>query len=81
MHLNNIPQLLKEIEQTLGMPLWAVLIISALCILLIFFAVFIPISIMKIRKKLDELIQDLSDFQETVNKKLQNQSSKYRWKT
>jgi hypothetical protein len=54
--INNIANLLRGLEQTLGMPLWAVITISIGCLILLFFyGFYVPISMIRMRKKLTNI--------------------------
>lgn len=54
--INNIANLLRGLEQTLGLPLWAVITISVGCFLFVFFyGFFVPILIIRIRKNLNNI--------------------------
>ena len=54
--INNIANLLRGLEQTLGMPLWAVITISIGCLILLFFyGFYVPISMIRIRKNLTNI--------------------------
>jgi hypothetical protein len=80
--INNITNLFKGLEQTLGLPLWAVLTISVGCFLFVFFYVlFVPISMIRIKKNLNNIIHVLSTPPKEVQINSQKQGSKYRWKT
>jgi hypothetical protein len=82
MVLNNITNLFKGLEQTLGLPLWAVLTISVGCFLLVFFyGLFVPITMIRIKKNLNNIIHVLSTPPKEVQINSQMQGSKYRWKT
>ena len=82
MVLNNITNLFKGFEQSLGLPLWAVLTISAACFLFVFFyGFYVPISMIRIKKNLNNLIHVLTTPPKKVKIISQKQGSKYRWKT
>jgi len=82
MVLNNITHFFKGLEQTLGLPLWALLTISVGCFLFVlFYGFFVPISIIRVRKNLNNLIHVLSTLPKEVPIISQKQGSKYRWKT
>ncbi len=82
MVLNNITHFFKGLEQTLGLPLWALFIISVGCFLFVFFyGFFVPLSMIRIRKNLNNLIHVLSTPPKEVQIISQKQGSKYRWKT
>ncbi len=82
MQLNDITNLFKGIEQTSGLPLWAVLTISIVFLFFIFlYGFFIPISIIRIKRKLNNLFNVLSVSREEAQRNLQKQSNRYRWKT
>ena len=54
--INNIANFLRGLEQTLGMPLWAVITISIGCLILLFFyGFYVPISMIRMRKKLTNI--------------------------
>ena len=54
--INSIANLLRGLEQTLGLPLWAVITISVGCFLFVFFyGFFVPISIIRIKKNLNNI--------------------------
>jgi hypothetical protein len=54
--INSIASLLRGLEQTLGLPLWAVITISVGCFLFVFFyGFFVPISIIRIKKNLNNI--------------------------
>jgi len=51
--INNIANLLRGLEQTLGLPLWAVITFLISCLILLFFyGFYVPVSIIKIRKSM-----------------------------
>ena len=82
MVLNYITNLFKGFEQSLGLPLWAVLTISAGCFLFVFFyGFYVPISMIRIKKNLNNLIHVLTTPPKKVKIISQKQGSKYRWKT
>ena len=54
--INNIANLLRGLEQTLGLPLWAVITFLISCLILLFFyGFYVPISIIKIRKSMTNI--------------------------
>ena len=54
--INNIANLLRGLEQTLGLPLWAVITISVGCFLLLFvYGFLVPLSMIRIRKNLNNI--------------------------
>jgi len=82
MVLNNITHFFKGLEQTLGLPLWALLTISVGCFLFVFFyGFYVPISMIRIKKNLNNLIHVLTTPPKEVQIISQKQGSKYRWKT
>jgi hypothetical protein len=80
--INTVMNFLKGWEQTLGLPLWAVLTILAGCFLLVFFyGFFVPISMIRIKKNLNNIFHVLSTHPKEVQINSQMLGSKYRWKT
>jgi len=80
--INNIANLLRGSEQTLGLPIWAVITISVGCLMFLFFyGFYVPISMIRIRKSLNNLIHVLTTPPKEVQIISQKQGSKYRWKT
>ena len=62
--INNIANLLRGLEQTFGLPLWAVITISVGCFILLFFYGFlVPLSMIRIRKNLNNLTHLLRNSQ------------------
>jgi len=54
--INNIANLLRGLEQTLGLPLWAVITISIACLILLFFyGFYVPIAMIRIRKSMTNI--------------------------
>ena len=54
--INNIANLLRGLEQTLGLPLWAVITFLISCLILLFFyGFYVPVSIIKIRKSMTNI--------------------------
>ena len=54
--INNIANLLRGLEQTLGLPLWAVLTISFGCLILLFFyGFYVPISMIRLKNNLNDI--------------------------
>ena len=54
--INNIANLLRGLEQTLGMPLWAVITISIGCLILLFFyGFYVPISMIRLKNNLNDI--------------------------
>jgi len=54
--INNIANLLRGLEQTLGLPLWAVITFLISCLILLFFyGFYVPVSIIKIRKSMNNI--------------------------
>lgn len=81
MQINDILLFFKGLEQSLGLPLWAILTISVVgCILLFFYGMLIPISVLKIRKNLTNLIHALNVPREGARSHSQRQGPKYKWK-
>jgi hypothetical protein len=79
--MNNIAHLLRGLEQSLGMPLWAVLtILVGSLSLLFFYGLFVPLSMIKIKKNMNNIIHVLSTLSKEVQINSQKQGSKYRWK-
>jgi len=82
MKLEIVTSYLKHAEQLTGLPLWAVITISVICLIFVFlYGVFIPISIVRMKRRLNHLINVLSDSQEKAQRNLHGQSSNYRWRT
>ena len=54
--INNIASFLRGLEQTLGLPLWAVITFLISCLILLFFyGFYVPVSIIKIRKNMTNI--------------------------
>ena len=54
--INNIANLLRGLEQTLGLPLWAVITVSIGCLIFLFFyGFYVPISMIRIRRNLNNI--------------------------
>ena len=54
--INNIANLLRGLEQTLGLPLWAVITISIACLILLFFyGFYVPISMIRLKNNLNDI--------------------------
>ena len=54
--INNIANLLRGLEQTLGLPLWAVITFLISCLILLFlYGFYVPVSIIKIRKSMTNI--------------------------
>jgi len=82
MQLNDITLFFKGLEQSLGLPFWAILTISIASFILIFFyGVLIPISVLRIRKNMVNLIHVLGFSREESQRYFQKQGSKYKWRT
>jgi hypothetical protein len=82
MQLNDITLFFKGLEQSLGLPFWAILTISISCIILIFFyGILIPISVLRIRKNMTNLIHVLGLSREEAQRHFQRQGPKYKWRT
>ena len=82
MQINDITLFLKGLEQSLGLPFWAILTISIVCFILAFFyGMLIPISVLRIRKNMTNLIQVLGVSREEAQSYLQRQGPKYKWRT
>lgn len=82
MQINDITLFLKGLEQSLGLPFWAILTISIVCFILLFFYGFlIPLSVLRIRKNLTNLIHVLGFSKEEAQGYLQRQEPKYKWRT
>jgi hypothetical protein len=82
MQINGIILFFKGIEQSLGLPLWAILTISIACLLLVFFyGILIPISVLRVRKNLTNLIHVLGVSREEAQSYFQRQGPKYKYKT
>jgi hypothetical protein len=59
--INYVINFFRGWEQTLGLPLWSVLTISAGCLILLFFyGLYVPISMIRMKNNLNDLIQFLS---------------------
>jgi hypothetical protein len=80
--INTVINFFRGWEQILGLPLWAVLAISAGCFILVFFyGFFVPISMIRIKKNLNNIFHVLSTHSKEVPINSQIQGNKYRWKT
>ena len=54
--INNIANLLRGLEQTLGLPLWAVITFSFGCLILLFFyGFYVPISMIRLKNNLKDI--------------------------
>ncbi len=82
MQINDITLFFKGLEQSLGLPLWAILTISIVCFILVFFyGILIPISVIRIRKNLTNLIHVLGLSREEAQRDFQKQGYRYKWDT
>ena len=81
MQLNNITLFLKGLAQSLGLPLWAILLISILCFIYVYlYGILIPITAVRTRKELAYLRQVLGISEERPNGNYQK-TPKYKWRT
>jgi hypothetical protein len=54
--INNIANLLRGLEQTLGLPLWAVITFLISCLILLFFyGLYVPISMIRLKNNLNDI--------------------------
>ena len=54
--INNIADLLRGLEQALGLPLWAVITFLISCLILLFFyGFYVPISMIRIKNNLTDI--------------------------
>lgn len=82
MQFRDITLFFKWLEQSLGLPLWAILIISIGCLIYVYlYGILIPITIIKTRKELTNLRKILGISKERTNGNYQKQEPKYKWKT
>jgi hypothetical protein len=82
MQISDITLFFKGLEQSLGLPLWAILTISIVCFILVFFyGMLIPLSVLRIRKNLTNLIHVLGVSREESQSYFQRQGPKYKWRT
>ena len=81
MQLNDITLFLKGLAQSLGLPLWAILLISILCFIYVYlYGILIPITIIKTRKELTNQRKILGTSKERTNGNYQK-TQKYKWRT
>lgn len=82
MQINDITPFLKGIEQSLGLPLWAILTISIVGFIYVYlYGILIPIKVIRMRKELINLRQVLGISKEQTNGYFQKQGPNYKWKT
>ena len=82
MQINDIILFFKGLEQSLGLPLWAILTISIVgFILVLFYGMLIPISVLKMKKNLANLVHVLVVSREEAQSYFHRQGPKYKWKT
>jgi hypothetical protein len=82
MQLNDITFFFKGLEQSIGLPLWAILIISIVCFIYVYlYGILIPIKVIRTRKELLNLRQVLGIFEEKTNGNYQKQGHRYKWRT
>ena len=82
MQISDITLFFKGLEQSLGLPLWAILTISIICCLLVYFyGMLIPISVLKMKKNLTNLIHVLGVSRGEAQSHFQRQGPKYKWRT
>ena len=80
--LNTISSFFKSIEQSLGLPLWAILTISIVGFIYVYlYGILIPIKVIRTRKELINLRQVLGISKEQTTGDFQKQRPKYKWKT
>ena len=54
--INNIANLLRGLEQTLGLPLWAVITFLISCLILLFFyGFYVPVSMIRLKNNLNDI--------------------------
>ena len=81
MQIDNIKSFFKWLEQLIGLPLWAILIIAILCLIYVYlYGILIPITVIRTRKELANLRQVLGISKEEMNGNYQKQGPKYKWK-
>ena len=82
MQIDNITSFFKWLEQSIGMPLWAILIISIVCLIFVYlYGILIPITVLRTRKELANLRQVLGISKGEKSGNYQEQEPKYKWKT
>ena len=82
MQINDITLFFKGLEQSLGLPLWAILTISIVGFIYVYlYGILIPIKVIRTRKELVNLRQVLGISKEKTNENYQRQRPKYKWKT
>jgi len=82
MQLNDITLFFKGLEQSLGLPLWAISTISIVgCIYVYLYGILLPIKVIRTRKELINLRQVLGISKEQTNGYFQKQNPNYKWKT
>jgi len=81
MQLNDITLFLKGLAQSLGLPLWAIFIISIGCLIYLYlYGILIPITIIKTRRELTNQRKILGTSKERTNGNYQKQEPKYKWR-
>ncbi len=82
MQIDDITSFFKWLEQLIGLPLWAILIISIVCFIYVYlYGILIPIKVIRTRKKLVNLRQVIGIFEEKTNGNYQKQGHRYKWST
>ena len=82
MQIDDITSFFKWLEQLIGLPIWAILIISIVCLIYVYlYGILIPITIIKTRKELTNLRKILGISKERTNGNYQKQGPKYKWRT
>ena len=81
MQLNNITLFLKGLAQSLGLPLWAILLISIFFLIYVYlYGILIPITAVRTRKELANLRQILGISEDRPDGNYQK-TPKYKWRT
>ena len=82
MQLPNITLFLNGLAQSLGLPLWAILLISIFFLIYVYlYGILIPITAIRTRKELANLRQALRITEESVNLDYPKKRPKYKWRT
>ena len=82
MQLPNITLFLNGLAQSLGLPLWAILLISIFFLIYVYlYGILIPITAIRTRKELANLRQALKISEESAKLDYAKKGPKYKWRT